>query len=138
VRLDPARAPRRCDPGTPPLYSRTHRMTSAMKSRTLVLSLPLLAALAACSSGPSDADIKQAIQKTVDTTNESVKKMTGMEIPANMRTELLSAKKLGCTDAGGNAYTCDVEVEIKSVAGVVKQPTKLRMVKGSDGWAVSQ
>lgn len=109
-----------------------------MKNIKIVFALPLVAFLAACSSGPSDGDIEKAIKKNVETANEQVKKLTGMDVPANMRTEVLSTKKLGCTDAGGNAYNCDVEVEIKSIAGVIKQPTKLRLVKGSEGWAVSQ
>lgn len=109
-----------------------------MKNFKLVFALPLLAVLAACSSGPSDGDIEKAVKKNIDMANEQVKKMTGMEVPANMRTELRSVKNLGCADGGGNAYNCDVEIEIKSIAGVIKQPTKLRMVKGSDGWAVSQ
>jgi hypothetical protein len=111
---------------------------TTMKNLKIVLALPVFALLAACSSGPSEGDIEKAIKKNVEMANEQVKKMTGQEIPANMRTEVLSTKKLGCADGGGNAYNCDVEVEIKSIAGVIKQPTKLRMVKGSDGWAVSQ
>jgi hypothetical protein len=98
----------------------------------------LLAFLAACSSGPSDRDVEQAVKKNVEMTGERIKSVTGITVPDSLRTELRSAKNLGCSDAGGNAYNCDVEVDIKSPVGDIKQTSKLRLVKGSEGWAVSQ
>lgn len=103
-----------------------------------VFALPFIGVLAACSNGPSDAEVVQAVKKNVEMTSERIKAATGITVPDGLRTELRSAKNLGCSDAGGAAYQCDVEVDIKSPVGDVKQTTKLRLVKGSEGWVVSQ
>lgn len=88
--------------------------------------LPLVLSLTACSAGPSESDIRQALQKSY----AQATAVTGVKI------EIQSLKKLGCSESGGG-YNCDFELSIKGPLGAQTTTTKARFVKGSQGWAAS-
>ncbi len=88
--------------------------------------LALLTLLTGCSSGPSESDIRQALQKTYAQATAA----TGVKM------EIVSLKKLGCAESGGG-YMCDFELSLKGPLGAQTATTKARFVKGSDGWAAS-
>lgn len=55
-----------------------------------------------------------------------------------LQTKVHSVKKIGCKSAGEKAYRCDVEVDLENgLTGRQKQVMPVRMVKASDGWAMS-
>ncbi len=91
--------------------------------RVLVKSVAasMLGVLSACSTGPSEGDIKKAVEKSM----------------MGLGSEHMSIKKLGC-ETSGNGYNCDVEMTME-VPLVGKQTTvaNLRFVKGSEGWATT-
>lgn len=84
------------------------------------------AALAACSAGPSEAEIGAAIEKHVPNMSLGGKRMM----------EVTRVKKIGCSSADGG-YHCDVEWTVKALGQEQSQAQRLRFVKGSDGWVVT-
>lgn len=83
------------------------------------------AALAGCSSGPSQSEVEAAVQKAFGSAFMGVKLI-----------EYSSIKKIGCTAKEGG-YVCDVELTMKAMGQQQTQVQRLRLVKGSDGWLVA-
>lgn len=85
-----------------------------MKNKLIALaSASCLLLLAGCGSEPSEANMKEAIQKSP------------MKIAFSEK-DLASIRKISCKNDGDKAYNCDIEV-----SGVA---IPVRFVKGSDGW----
>lgn len=92
--------------------------------------------LSACSTGPSDSDMKAALQKNVD---QTIGAMLGDGKEAQeAKPKITAVKGLGCKSDGDKAYKCDAEVEITSMMGKQKNARSIRFVKGSDGWIAVQ
>jgi hypothetical protein len=107
-----------------------------MKMRRTML-LCGIAFLSACSSGPSEGDIKAALDRAANQANQLTTKMIG-KAGAGMRTEVLSVRKIGCKEDGAG-YQCDIELKVKSpVIGEQTGTRSARFVKASDGWTVIQ
>jgi hypothetical protein len=103
----------------------------------VLIYLPLGVALVACSAGPSEADIKAALDRAAIQANELTTKMIG-KAGAGMRTEVLSVRKIGCKE-DGSGYMCDIELKVKApVIGEQTGTRTARFVKASDGWTVIQ
>lgn len=66
--------------------------------------------------------------------------MRGSMVPESMLSKVYGVKKLGCAEAqDATGYNCDAEVDASMpFAGRSKRVTKIRFVKGSDGWVVTQ
>lgn len=84
------------------------------------------AAVAACSAGPSEAEIVAAIEKH----------LPDMSLGGERMMEVTRVRKLGCNSADGG-YHCDVEWTLKALGQEQSQAQRLRFVKGSDGWVVT-
>lgn len=105
--------------------------------RPVTLCLPISILLVACSAGPSESDIKAALDRAVNQANDMTTKMVG-KLGAGMRTEILSVSKIGCKEDGAG-YLCDVEMKVKAaVVGEQTTTSSARFVKGSAGWTVVQ
>ncbi|MBY0241305.1 MAG: hypothetical protein K2X55_18520 [Burkholderiaceae bacterium] len=91
--------------------------------------LALGIALTGCGSEPSESDIQAAITKEQAATPEIMKGM----VP-----EVSGVKKVGCKADGEKAYICDVELEAKQFGKTNKGVAQFRLVKGSDGWAITK
>jgi hypothetical protein len=99
--------------------------------------LTVAALAAACSSGPSESDIKGALNNATQQANAATGQLLG-KAGAGLKTEVLDVKKIGCTE-DGSAYLCDIEMRVKApFIGEQTTATKARFVKGSNGWAVSR
>ncbi len=122
-----------------------------MKFAASLLSISATVLLTACSSEPSDVDIKTAIQRQMDaeqkTRVDAVEAIAGKELAGmvvdmtkDMMVELVSTKKLGCKQAKEQAgYNCDVEIALKSkLTGEQKNVVSQRFVKSDTGWVVVQ
>jgi outer membrane murein-binding lipoprotein Lpp len=96
-------------------------------------------ALTGCSGEPSSSDIEKAVKANIDQVNKQMQEMGG-PLGNKMQTEVHEIKKIGCAKAEDNAgYNCDVEMDMTApMIGRNKSVGKLRLVKGSDGWVVTQ
>lgn len=94
----------------------------------------LAALLVACSGAPSEGDIRGALERQQKAETEAMPGMLKGMLP---KVELTDVKKLGCEAAGEKAYRCDVEVTVKAMGRVATNSTRMRLVKGSEGWMVS-
>lgn len=112
-------------------------------SKTLQIfgAISALFVLSACSSGPSEGDIKAAIEHQVQSQLKVVQQFTGVK-PKDMDKDLMpqvkSVKKIGCKEDGNNAFKCDVEVEVAYMGSTNKAVRPMRFVKTSDGWQASE
>lgn len=52
--------------------------------------------------------------------------------------EIVSVKKVGCESDGGQACSCDLEVEATQFGSVTKGVSPVRFVKTGDGWAIAK
>ena len=86
--------------------------------------LSLAAALAGCSSPPSDTDAQDAMMKMT----AAVAGASGVESMKSMFKEI---KVSGCKKADPQGYQCDV-------TGMMGAARSLRFIKAKDGWTVIQ
>ena len=100
-------------------------MKNKLKLKTITTTVLLALSLVACSSGPSDAEVKSLVQK------EMARSFGGM-------VKVTDVKKLGCKADGDAAYKCDVEVQLAS--GEKKDTTAgpMRFIKTSAGWTLTK
>ncbi|SHN40543.1 hypothetical protein SAMN05192549_11110 [Duganella sacchari] len=78
------------------------------------------ALLSACSSKPTDDDLRQAQTK-------SYQKMTG-SLSEQDKKDIAEMRVLSCTKLEDKSYDC-------SIQGILG-PQKVQMIKGDDGWTV--
>ena len=97
--------------------------------------------IAGCSanSGPSNAEVEDAVRANFNTYNEQVKAMEGGMF-GNVEVAVHGVKSLGCKSAiSANGYTCDVEVDATvPMAGRSKGVSEIHLVKAASGWQVVQ
>ena len=112
-------------------------------SRTLqilcAVAAPLV--LSACSNGPSDSDIKAAIDRQVQSQLKTMQQFVGgraADMTKGLTPEVKSVKKIGCKEDGSNAFKCDVEIEVAHMGSTNKAVRPMRFVKTSDGWQASE
>jgi len=101
--------------------------------------------LTGCGGAPSEAEIKAALDREIDreiaTQAAMAREMMGSDGEAmvkNMMPVVQNLKKLGCKPDGNKAYLCDVEAEVSMFGVTEKSTSSVRLVKGSDGWAITQ
>ena len=107
--------------------------------KLIILSATVLSgfALFGCSGEPSAGAIEKAVKANVEQAAQQVKQIGGSD---DMLPKVYSVKKLSCAVAQGDSgYNCDVEVDASApIIGRNKQVMKIRLVKSSDGWVVTQ
>lgn len=96
--------------------------TTRIAATTLLVFL-----LGACSSGPSESEIKSLIERDIKPAME-------MGIFGLNKTTLNDVKKLACKADGDVAYKCDVELQISAGGKKGNQVLPIRFVKTSTGW----
>ena len=102
-----------------------------MSQMRLIL-LPLSALLLTACGEPSEADIKQALERELTQANQ----MTTLVLGEQGKIEVVAVHKLGCEPAQG-ASTCTVEVETKlPVVGSQRQTQQIKVADGQDGWVL--
>lgn len=113
------------------LDSSPWRTPAALLASTLLLT--------AC-GGPSEADIKSALDKSTASTVESSKRLAGDlggKLAEGVLPKVQKVHKIGCKEDGDNAYRCDVELESTQLGSSSKDVASLRLLKGSDGWILA-
>lgn len=106
-----------------------------MGYKTGFAALGFFAILAGCSNGPTDADIKAALEKDLEAS----------PLSKLMSAKVVSAKQIGCSkDKEGAAYVCDLQTTIEmknpltSNVDTKDGTEKLRFVKTDKGWVISR
>lgn len=108
-----------------------------------MLSVVTALTLAACSSGaPSSADVEQALKSGMaKAMSQASSVQGGQAVSALMaKVQIKSVKVLDCKkDNSGKGFDCEVETEVSTpFAGDRKNTRILHLVKGSDGWEITQ
>ena len=104
-------------------------MNNAVRRNALPIAAMCGMLLAGCSGEPSEKDIQSAIAKEQQAMPEMMKGM----VP-----EITGVKKVGCKSDSEKAYICDLEMEAKQFGATKKGVAPVRLVKTSDGWAVTK
>jgi hypothetical protein len=112
-----------------------------MNIKPLIIALSSCAALlAGCAAGPTDAEIKAALEKDLAASNAPMKLLDRA-----MNAKLTTVKQIGCSkDKEGAAYICDLQLTMETtnpLTGKVDTQDgtdKLRFVKTDKGWVVTK
>ncbi|MEF9995878.1 MAG: hypothetical protein RR101_09305 [Burkholderiaceae bacterium] len=112
-------------------------------SRRILIAFFCLLGLAACSNSPSERDIKGAIERDKLERKKNMTALLGERGAAVAdqvlgRTAVKSVRKIGCQEDGENAWRCDIELEVARGDATQTRLNKVRLVRGSAGWAVSE
>ena len=100
---------------------------------TVIFNTLIVSTLAACSSGPSEAEIKSLVDREIKPMLELQLGLLG-----GNKTTLTDVKKLACKADGDAAYKCDVELQLSSGAKKESKAMPIRFIKTSTGWNMSQ
>lgn len=97
--------------------------------------LAISAALAGCSSGPSESDVRKAMEAAVDSMNSQIEEMAGADMAARVgRVELTDFDLLGCEQAG-ESYNCDVVYSMDTpLAAIHDRSVSVRLRDTDKGW----
>ena len=108
-----------------------------MKLLKFLATVPVVLVLAGCSNAPSDGDVERAYRAHVDRLNAQMIQMAGRGAEG-MQIKINSVKNQVCNETGTDVYTCDIQIDINGPLGRMQQTLPHRLVKGSDGWSLSQ
>lgn len=95
--------------------------------------------LAGCSSGPSESDVRRAVESELDAANEQVAAMAGRTAANRIGiTRLTAFDLLGC-EGSGESYRCDVVISMDTpFMPVNDQALTLRLRETDSGWKVME
>ena len=92
--------------------------------------------LAGCTRQPTQEDLTQAIQTTINESNTQAKTMGGGLLGGTMNIELIKLEKLGdCVKrTDGKTFDCDIKATTKnSLTGTTSATSKIAFVQSNDG-----
>lgn len=93
------------------------------------------ALLIGCSSGPSESDVRKALERSLESMNSELREALGNSARVEAF-ELTDFDLLGCEEAG-ESYSCDVVMSMDTpLMKVSDRSTTLRVRKGGGGWRV--
>jgi len=97
--------------------------------------LAISATLAGCSGGPSESDVRKAVEAAVDSMNSQIEEMAGAGMAARVgRIELTEFDLLGCEQAG-ESYNCDIVYSMDTpLVPVHDRSTSVRVRDTDKGW----
>ena len=105
----------------------------------IILLIPFL--LTACSTGPSESEIKTVFDRDLRPQIEQAAKMLesasnifGVDKDKPVPKITLEVKKVGCKADGDNAFMCDVEILGSNGEKNTSKVVPMRFVKTSSGW----
>lgn len=93
--------------------------------------------LAGCSSGPSESDVRKAVEHSVEAMNEQIVAMAGAQAASRVGAfELTAFELLGCEEAG-ESYNCDIVLSLDTpLMAVDGRSASIRVRETGDGWRV--
>ena len=94
----------------------------------------LVVLVGACSSEPSEKDIREAMERQVRAAAEQAPAALGGA--GVFKVEIHEVKKVGCEKTSQKkAFLCDVQTDITvPIVGRQSNAGRMRIVKGDDGW----
>lgn len=105
-----------------------------MKTKIILLAIlfALFAAVTGCSSGPSEGDIRAALERE----SEETAAFIGGKNKDRMKTQIHSVKIIGCKEAkDSTGFYCDYELDMTApMFGRHKGPTRDLFLKTDSGW----
>lgn len=101
--------------------------------------LALSVVLAGCSSGPSESDVRRAVEAELDAANAQLAAMVGQTAADQVgRTRLTGFDLLGC-EGSGESYRCDVVISMDSpIMPVNDQALTLRLRESNGDWKIME
>jgi hypothetical protein len=105
------------------------------KKASLLLALIPSVFLAACGGSPSESDVRAALSKQIEEGRVQAEQIMGKGAfldhqVAEAKKKVATTKLIGCKSDGEKAYVCDIETDASA--------SRVRMVKGSDGWIAGE
>lgn len=99
--------------------------------------LAISAALAGCSSGPSESDVRKAMNAAVDSMNSQIEEMAGANMANRVgRIEMTDFDLLGCEQAG-ESYNCDVVYSMNTpLMPIQDRSASVRLRDTDKGWKI--
>ncbi len=92
-------------------------------------------ALSACSSGPSESDIKALLESEVDKMTAMVGELGGEKMSDMLKVDIHKVTIHSCEEERNDVYLCDVEVEATSpMTGRSVERSEILLAKSDDGW----
>ncbi|TAI92069.1 cell wall-binding protein [Pectobacterium versatile] len=105
-------------------------MENKMKKYTFVAAVIISAfMLAGCDSEPSEQDMFNALNQSIESGNSAVRAINPNAPEAMLRT-LKTVKKIDCINESDKSYKCNAEVAINNE----HRTTTLKFLKNNDGW----
>jgi hypothetical protein len=111
------------------------------KSKSLsFIACVLTAGLTACSSGPSNDDVRKAVEVSLEEATQSMQQQMGGRAPPGMSFKLEELEVLGCSKApSGETYDCDVKMSMDTpMIPIRNKVTRLSMRDTKAGWVIVQ
>lgn len=102
-----------------------------MKKYTFVAIILSTFLLAGCDSEPSENDISNALNKSIESGNSAIKAINP-DVSQAMLRKLNSVKKIDCIKESDKTYKCNAEININNE----NRTTPIRLLKTDDGWKV--
>lgn len=91
--------------------------------------------LAACSSGPSESDIKSLLESEVKQLSDALGQMGGADMSDMLKVDIHSVKIHSCEVVRDDVYNCDIEVDATApVVGRSTDRSQITLAKSDDGW----
>lgn len=96
----------------------------------------LCLALSACSSSPTEGELKSAVERKMLADSQALERSVGKQAMPP-KPVLQAVRKIACKEDGEKAYRCDVELEVKHGGTLAKGAASMRFLKAGDGWVAS-
>lgn len=105
-------------------------MENKMKKYSFVAAVIISAfMLAGCDSEPSEQDMFNALNQSIESGNSAVRAINP-DVSQAMLRKLNSVKKIDCINESDKSYKCNAEVAINNE----HRTTTLKFLKNDDGW----
>lgn len=106
-------------------------MGNKMKKYTFVAIILSSFILSGCDSEPSDQDIFNVLNTSIEHGNSAIKSINP-NAPQEMLRTLNSVKKIDCIKESDKSYKCNTEIVINDKNRI----TSLKLLKTDDGWKI--
>lgn len=95
--------------------------------------------LSACSSGPSERDVKALIEAQLEQMSAMLGEMGGESMSGMLKVEIHDVTLHGCEEERTDVYRCDVEVDATApLVGRSVERSEILLAKSKDGWIQTQ
>ncbi|SDU30461.1 hypothetical protein [Halopseudomonas salegens] len=95
--------------------------------------------LSACSSGPSESDIKALLEAEMEKMSAMIGELGGDSMSDMLEVEIHKVTIHSCEEERSDVYRCDVEVDATApVTGRSVERAEIVLAKSDDGWIQAQ